>query len=161
MLTPFRVDTNSLVITERLNAIGYDVRLKAVVADHVDELVRVLEGALAWADLIVVTGGLGPTEDDITRDAVARVLDAPMTIDERIVAKIQERFARRGMKMTENNRRQAMVPGGAEVLENANGTAPGLWLTRGRTAIALLPGPPREMTPMLDAIIRDRLAPKT
>src|SRR5213076_562280 len=70
MLTPFRVDTNSLVITERLNAIGYDVRLKAVVADHVDELVRVLEGALSWADLIVATGGLGPTEDDITRDAV-------------------------------------------------------------------------------------------
>ncbi|HEV3141295.1 MAG TPA: competence/damage-inducible protein A [Vicinamibacterales bacterium] len=162
MLTPFRVDTNSLVITERLNTIGYDVRLKAVVADHADELVRVLEGALSWADLIVVTGGLGPTEDDITRDAVARVLATPMSIDERIVATIQERFARRGMKMAENNRRQAMVPRGAEVLENAHGTAPGLWLTHGRgTAIALLPGPPREMTPMLDAIIRDRLAPKS
>src|SRR6059036_3534199 len=93
MLTPFRVDTNSLIVTERLNAIGYDVRLKAVVADHVDELARVLEGALAWAELIIVTGGLGPTEDDVTRDAVARVLDAPMSIDERIVAKIQERFA--------------------------------------------------------------------
>src|SRR5438309_8655115 len=118
MLTPFRVDTNSLVITERLNAIGYDVRLKAVVADHVDELVRVLEGALAWADLVIVTGGLGPTEDDVTRDAVARVLDAPMSVDEAIVARIQERFARRGMKMTGNNRRQAMVPLGAEVLEN-------------------------------------------
>jgi len=89
MLTPFRVDTNSLHITERLNAIGYDVRLKAVVADHVDELARVLDGALSWADLIVVTGGLGPTEDDVTRDAVARVLDAPMAIDDRIVAKIQ------------------------------------------------------------------------
>ena len=161
MLTPFRVDTNSLVITERLNAIGYDVRLKAVVADHVDELVRVLEGALSWADLVIVTGGLGPTEDDVTREAVARVLEAPMTVDEGIVARIQERFARRGMTMTDNNRRQAMVPRGAEVLENANGTAPGLWLTRGRTAIALLPGPPREMTPMLDAIIRERLAPRS
>src|SRR5260221_306250 len=81
--------------------------------------------------------------------------------DEGIVARIQERFARRGMTMTDNNRRQAMVPRGAEVLENANGTAPGLWLTRGRTAIALLPGPPREMTPMLDAIIRGRLAPRS
>src|SRR5436190_14626246 len=159
MLTPFRVDTNSLHITERLNAIGYDVRLKAVVADHVDELARVLEGALSWADLIVVTGGLGPTEDDVTRDAVARVLGAPMAIDDRIVAKIQERFARRGMQMTDNNRRQAMVPRGADIIENANGTAPGLWLTRGRTSIALLPGPPREMKPMLDAIIQDRLAP--
>ena len=77
MLTPFRVDTNSLIITDRLNTIGYDVRLKAVVADDVDELARVLDGALAWADLIVVTGGLGPTEDDITRDAVARLLDVP------------------------------------------------------------------------------------
>jgi nicotinamide-nucleotide amidase len=161
MLTPFRVDTNSLVITERLNAIGYDVRLKAVVADHVDELARVVEGALAWADLIVATGGLGPTEDDITREAVARVLDAPLALDERIAATIEARFARRGMKMAANNRRQALVPRGADVIENANGTAPGLWLTHGRTAIALLPGPPREMTPMLDAIIRDRLAPKS
>jgi nicotinamide-nucleotide amidase len=72
MLTPFRVDTNSLIVTDRLNAIGYDVRLKAVVADDVDELTLVLEGALAWADLIVVTGGLGPTEDDITRDSARR-----------------------------------------------------------------------------------------
>ena len=75
MLTPFRVDTNSLFITERLNTIGYDVRLKAVVADDIGELARVVESALAWADLIVITGGLGPTEDDMTRDAVARVLE--------------------------------------------------------------------------------------
>src|SRR5262247_4529517 len=94
MLTPFRVDTNSLFITEKLNAIGYDVRLKAVVADEVAELARVIEGALDWADLIVVTGGLGPTEDDVTRDAVARVFEAPLAIDDRIVAAIQERFAR-------------------------------------------------------------------
>ena len=82
MLTPFRTDTNSLFITERLNAIGYDVRLKAVVGDDAGELARVLEDALAWADLIVITGGLGPTEDDITRDAVARVLDVPLDVDE-------------------------------------------------------------------------------
>src|ERR1700750_3401212 len=89
MLTPFRVDTNSLFITERLNAIGYDVRLKAVVADQVDELARVIEGALTCADLIVVTGGLGPTEDDITRDAVARVLGVPMDLDEAIVDRLR------------------------------------------------------------------------
>jgi nicotinamide-nucleotide amidase len=159
MLTPFRVDTNSLTITERLNTIGYDVRLKAVVADHVEELARVLDGALTWAELIVITGGLGPTEDDITRDAVARVLDAPLDIDERIVERIAQRFAKRGLTMAAINRRQAMVPRGATVLENPNGTAPGLWLERGRTAIVLLPGPPREMTPMLDAVIRERLAP--
>ena len=147
MLTPFRVDTNSLTITERLNAIGYDVRLKAVVADQVDELARVVDSALAWADLIVVTGGLGPTEDDITRDAIARVLDAPLAVDEAIVDRIRERFAKRGMRMPDNNRRQGMVPRGAVVLENRQGSAPGLWLERGSTAIVLLPGPPREMTP--------------
>ena len=157
MLTPFRVDTNSLVITERLNQVGFDVRLKAVVADHVEELARVLEGAMAWADLIIVTGGLGPTADDITRDAVARVLDLPVEIDEQIVDRIRDRFARRGLTMPEINRRQGVVPRGATVLANPNGTAPGLWLERSRTAIVLLPGPPREMTPMLDAVIRDRL----
>ncbi len=160
MLTPFRVDTNSLFITERLNAIGYDVRLKAIVGDDVDELAQVLQGALDWADLIVVTGGLGPTADDITRDAVARVLGTPIDVDESIVDRIRARFALRSMTMPEINRRQAMVPRGATVLDNPNGTAPGLWLERGRTALLLLPGPPREMKPMLDAVIRDRLAPK-
>src|SRR5437867_3179529 len=110
MLTPFRVDTNSLLITDRLNTIGYDVRLKAVVADDVDELARVLEGALAWADLIVVTGGLGPTEDDITRDAVARVFDMPLDVDERIVERIRDRFARRGMSMRGRSRSTANGP---------------------------------------------------
>jgi len=148
MLTPFRVDTNSLFITERLNAIGYDVRLKAVVADDVDELALVVRAAMEWADVLVVTGGLGPTEDDITRDAVARVLDVPLEVDEAIVERIRDRFARRGLTMPEINRRQAMVPRGAVVLDNPNGTAPGLWIERGRTALLLLPGPPREMKPM-------------
>ena len=161
MLTPFRVDTNSLIVTERLNAIGYDVRLKAVVADQVDELARVVEDALEWSDVLVVTGGLGPTEDDITREAVSRVLGAPLAVDEAIVERIRQRFARRGMTMPDNNRRQGMVPRGAVVIDNPNGSAPGLWLERGSTAIVLLPGPPREMKPMLDAVIRDRLAPRT
>jgi nicotinamide-nucleotide amidase len=161
MLTPFRVDTNSLFITERLNTIGYDIRLKAVVADDIGELARVIESALAWADLIVVTGGLGPTEDDMTRDAVARALGIAIDVDESIVERIRERFARRGMTMPEINRRQAMVPRGAEVLPNPNGTAPGLWLEKNATAIVLLPGPPREMKPMLEAVIAERLAPKS
>ena len=161
MLTPFRVDTNSLFITDRLNAIGYDVRLKAVVADDVSELARVIESALGWADLIVVTGGLGPTEDDMTRDAVARVLGIALDLDETIVERIRERFERRGMTMPEINRRQAMVPRGADVLANPNGTAPGLWLEQGGTALVLLPGPPREMKPMLEAVIAERLAPNS
>jgi nicotinamide-nucleotide amidase len=161
MLTPFRVDTNSLFITERLNAVGYDVRLKGVVADEIAELARAVESALGWADLIVITGGLGPTEDDMTRDAVARALDIPLDVDESIVDRLRERFARRGMTMPEINRRQAMVPRGADVLPNPNGTAPGLWLERASTALLLLPGPPREMKPMLDTVIAERLAPKS
>jgi nicotinamide-nucleotide amidase len=110
------------------------------------------------ADLVVMTGGLGPTEDDLTREAVARVLGRTLEIDERIVEGLKERFAKRGLRMTDNNRRQAMVPSGAIVLENPNGSAPGLLLTHERTDVVLLPGPPRELEPMLDALIRDRLA---
>ena len=160
MLTPFKVDTNSLLITERLNAIGFDVRLKAVVTDDVAEIAAVVRAALAWADVLVVTGGLGPTEDDLTREAVSSVLGVALEIDEGIVEALRERFARRGFVMSENNRRQAMVPKGAIVLENRNGSAPGLMLTSNGSDIVLLPGPPREMTPMLDAVIRDRLAAK-
>ena len=160
MLTPFRADTNSLVVTERLNSIGFDVRFKAIVGDDVDELADVLKGALAWANLVVMTGGLGPTQDDITRDAVARVLQLPLDVNETVIDRIRERFTRRGLTMPEINRRQAMVPRGAALVNNPNGTAPGLWLEHGSTSIVLLPGPPREMTPMLDTVIRDRLAPK-
>ena len=158
MLTPFKTDTNSLVITERLNEFGYDVRLKAIVGDDIDELVGLLHTVASLADLVMITGGLGPTADDITRDAVARLAGVGMDEDERIVTRLRERFARRGVKMTDNNRRQALVPHGARVLENPNGSAPGLWLTHGRTELVLLPGPPREMTPMLDAFVREHIA---
>jgi nicotinamide-nucleotide amidase len=161
LLTPLRVDTNSLAITERLNAIGCDVRLKTVVGDSVDDLGHVFESALGWADLVVFTGGLGPTEDDVTRDAVARVLQAPLEENSTVLERIRARFARRGMAMPDINRRQAMVPRGATLVDNANGTAPGLWIEHGRTAVVLLPGPPREMTPMLDAVIAERLAPRS
>ena len=161
LLTPFRVDTNSLAITERLNAVGIDVRMKAVLGDDLDELARGFSAALEWADVIVFTGGLGPTEDDLTREAVARVLDLPLDIDQPTVERIRARFERRGMTMPENNRRQAMVPRGATLLDNPNGTAPGLWLEHGSTAVVLLPGPPREMTPMIEAVIAERLEPRS
>ena len=161
MLTPFRVDSNSLFITERLNEIGVDVRLKVVVGDDVEELAELLRGALAWADVIVMTGGLGPTEDDVTRDAVARAFNVPLELEESIVDRIQERFARRGLAMPAINRRQAMVPRGATVLPNQNGTAPGLWLERGSAAIVVLPGPPREMKPMFETVAQERLLQRT
>jgi nicotinamide-nucleotide amidase len=161
LLTPFRVDTNSLFVTERLNTVGYDVRIKNVVGDDVDELSAVVRESLTWADVIVLTGGLGPTADDITRDAVAQVLELPFDEDEATLTRIRERFARRGMVMQEINRRQAMVPRGAILLENPNGTAPGLWLEHGTTALVLLPGPPREMKPMFETVVRDRLTPRS
>src|SRR5947208_7399990 len=158
LLTPSRTDTNSLAITERLNAVGIDVRFKVIVGDDVDELSEHFTRALALADVIVLTGGLGPTQDDVTRDAVARVLNLPLEVDEPTVERIRARFARRGMTMPEINRRQAMVPRGATLIDNPNGTAPGLWIERGRAAILLMPGPPREMTPMLERVIAERLA---
>jgi nicotinamide-nucleotide amidase len=161
MLTPFRVDTNSLIVTDRLNAIGYDVRLKVVVGDQIEELGQVLEAALGWADLVVMMGGLGPTDDDITRSAIASVLGTPLEIHEDVVDRIRERFARRGMSMPDINRRQGMAPRGATLLDTPNGTAPGLWIERGSTAIVVLPGPPRELTPMLERVVRDRLAART
>jgi competence/damage-inducible protein CinA-like protein len=161
LLTPFRVDTNSLAITERLNAIGYDIRFKAVLGDDVEELARVLGAAFGTVDLIVTTGGLGPTEDDITRDAIARTLSLPLDMHEPIAERLKARFAERGLAMPDINRRQAMVPRGATVLENRNGSAPGLWIERGGTSLLVLPGPPREMIPMLEVVIDERLAARS
>jgi nicotinamide-nucleotide amidase len=161
MLTPLRVDTNSLAITERLNAIGCEVRWKIVVGDDVGELARTVGPALGAVDVLVFTGGLGPTEDDVTRDAVARALGIPLELDDALMEQIASRFAKRGLAMPAINRRQAMVPHGATVLPNPNGSAPGLWMEHDGTALVLLPGPPLEMIPMLEAVIRDRLAPRT
>src|SRR5262245_14130167 len=157
MLTPFRVDTNSLVVTDRLNAIGFDVRMKVVVGDDVQELTSVITSALEWADALILIGGLGPTDDDITRQALSDVLQAPLELDDAVPEKIQQRYRRRSIAMPEINRRQALVPRGAVVIDNPNGTAPGLWIEHGSTAIVVLPGPPREMTPMIETVVRDRL----
>jgi nicotinamide-nucleotide amidase len=161
LLTPLRLDTNSLHITERLNAVGYDIRFKAVAGDDVAELARLLEHALGAVDLVVSTGGLGPTADDITREAVARVFGVPLDVDESIADSIRERFSRRGLAMPAINRRQAEVPRGATVLDNPNGSAPGLYLERDGKVVVVLPGPPREMKPMLDGVIADRLRPRS
>lgn len=158
MLTPFRIDTNSLFITEQLNALGIDVVCKSIVGDDRVELARAIEGALSRVDLLVLCGGLGPTDDDVTREVAATVLGRALHEQPAITAHIQRRFLERRMTMPEINRRQAMVPDGADVLPNVNGTAPGLWIDTGGAVVILLPGPPRELKPMLRTLVDGRLA---
>ena len=158
LLTPFRADTNSLTLTTRLNDLGIEVIGKSIAGDDVARLVTLVREALGRADLVVLTGGLGPTEDDVTRDAVARALDLALAEDVSILQAIEARFSRRGMPMPAINRRQAMVPHGAVVLANPAGTAPGLWIGLGDKAVALLPGPPRELRAILDGDLAPRLA---
>jgi nicotinamide-nucleotide amidase len=158
LLTPDRLDTNSLFITGCLNEIGIEVQAKSVVGDDAERLRAVFADALERADFVVLTGGLGPTDDDLTRDVMADVLERALEYDARVFDGIERRFAVRGLRTPEINRRQAMVPRGAVVLENRNGTAPGLWIEHHGKTIALLPGPPREMQPMMEDLVRDRLS---
>ena len=152
LLGSTRTDTNSLYLADRLSALGIDLRIKCVVGDDRDDLAMMFRHAFSRSDLIILTGGLGPTDDDLTRDVVSDVLGLPMTADESIVTKIRGRFQRRGMTMPEVNRRQAQVPRGAVVLDNPNGTAPGLYIEHEGKIVVLLPGPPRELQPMFDLL---------
>ena len=158
LLTPEKTDTNSLFITQVLNDLGLAVAFKSIVGDHRAELTSHLAHALQRHRVVIMTGGLGPTDDDLTREVVAGHLGLPMREDAAIVECIERRFASRGWKMPAVNRRQALVPRGAAVLDNPNGTAPGLWLEHEGAVIALLPGPPREMKPMMAGEVRARLA---
>src|SRR5688572_4045134 len=161
LLGSTRLDTNSLFIAERLSAIGIELRSKAVVGDDRDLIAELCRQALTRVDLVVLTGGLGPTDDDLTREAVASVFGLPLVENTGIADLIAARFARRGLKMPDINRRQAQVLEGAEVLENPNGTAPGQYLDRGARAVVLLPGPPRELKPMLSALCDRTLVHRT
>ena len=161
LLTPFRSDTNSLFLTLKLNELGIDVRSKTIAADDEAALEDILAHALSRTSLVITTGGLGPTADDVTRDAVSHLLKVDQHEDASIVARIQERFATRGLEMPDINRRQARVPRGATLLENARGTAPGLWIEHGGRIIVLLPGPPRELQPMFERLVMPRLAERT
>ena len=157
LLTPTRIDTNSLFITKCLAEHGISVRVKTIVGDAREDLRAVFCSALSRSDLVVLSGGLGPTDDDLTREVVAEALGRTMRVDAEIVERLRARFARRGLDMPDINLRQAQVPDGAEIVSNANGTAPGLWLEHGDRTIVLLPGPPRELKPMIEALARERL----
>jgi nicotinamide-nucleotide amidase len=158
LLTPFYLDTNSLFLTDRLNSLGIEVRFKTVVGDRADDLATVLKQALSRSPLIILIGGLGPTEDDLTRPVVAEVLGRGLHEVPEIRRKIEERLARFGRPMAENNLRQALVPEGAAWLENKQGTAPGIWIEQDRNLVVLLPGPPGELEAMFDAACMPRLA---
>jgi nicotinamide-nucleotide amidase len=158
LLTPDRLDTNSLFLTEELNKLGIEVVRKTVVGDSPGNLRDAFAGALERVELVISCGGLGPTADDLTREAVAELLGRKLQRDDRIVQAIEARFRSFRREMPEINVRQAMVPEGAEALDNPRGTAPGLWIEQGERIIVLLPGPPREMRGIFEAEIGPRLA---
>jgi nicotinamide-nucleotide amidase len=146
------VDTNSAFIAEQLAAAGIDLYFKTVVGDNEGRIESALRQALERADIVIAAGGLGPTEDDLTRSVFARVLGRHLVLNEEILETIRRRFASRGLIMTANNEKQALVPQNAIILENPRGTAPGLFMrtgARGEKAVVAMPGVPSEMKPML------------
>jgi len=161
MLTPFRQDTNSLYLTEKLNEIGVAVAFKTIVGDRCKDLVSAIRTALGRVDIVLIMGGLGPTEDDLTREAAAEALSITLRRDAGQVAALHARAATWRITMPSNNLKQADVLQGATLLQNANGSAPGQWLDVAfedyRKLVALLPGPPHECKPLFDAEVLPRL----
>jgi nicotinamide-nucleotide amidase len=164
LLTPHRMDTNSLYLTEQVNLLGIDVVFKSIVGDNLRRLVAAAQHSLFRSEIVIFSGGLGPTEDDLTREAVAEALGLTLQRDPEILRSLEQRFAARGWKMAANNAKQADVIEGATALANPNGTAPGQWLAGtfdGRERIiVLLPGPPFELKAMFEAEVRERLRAK-
>jgi nicotinamide-nucleotide amidase len=161
LLTPYRQDTNSLYLTGKLNELGVEVSFKTIVGDRRSDLVSAARIALARADVVIFIGGLGPTEDDLTRECVSETVGRPLRRHARLIEELRARFAARGWKMPENNERQGDVIEGADVLENKRGSAPGQFLhiddEHGNAIIMLLPGPPHELTAMFEEQCLPRL----
>jgi nicotinamide-nucleotide amidase len=160
LLTPYRLDTNSLFLTSQLNQLGIRVIHKSVVGDSPDEMRSSFRQALDRAEVIVSSGGLGPTDDDRTRQTVAELLARKLNVDEAVLRHIRERFQRfrPGRVMPEINARQALVPEGATILPNPNGTAPGLWLESNGHVLILLPGVPAELRGLFESQVKPRLS---
>jgi nicotinamide-nucleotide amidase len=162
MLTPHRQDTNSLYLTAQLNDLGVQVAFKTIVGDNLDHLTGAARNALARADIIIFSGGLGPTEDDLTREAAAAALGIGLHRDPAILTDLYKRFAARKMVMPANNAKQADVLEGATVLANPKGSAPGQLfdaVVNGfRKIVILLPGPPGELKPLFEQVVKPLLA---
>ncbi|HKD44174.1 MAG TPA: competence/damage-inducible protein A [Candidatus Angelobacter sp.] len=161
LLTPFRHDTNSLFLTSQLNELGVEVSFKTVVGDRMADLVGAARTALARVGIVIFMGGLGPTEDDLTREAVAETLGRGLERNQEFVEWLRARFADRGWQMPENNVRQADIIAGAEMLPNTRGSAPGQWVQAdiggAQRTIILLPGPPGELRSVFQEQCLDRL----
>ena len=164
LLTPFRQDTNSLYITQNLNELGVEVRFKSIVGDDRQGLVAAAKLAMRRSEITIFIGGLGPTEDDVTREAVAEALGLKLNRDPEVLAKLEERFARRGIKMAPNNVKQADIISSAIALPNPMGSAPGQWISGkydGKDRILiLLPGPPYELKALFETECIPRLRAK-
>jgi competence/damage-inducible protein CinA-like protein len=158
LLTPTRLDTNSLFITEQLNRLGIDVLEKHVVGDDLAGLTEVIRGSLSRVEIVILSGGLGPTEDDLTRAAAAAALGRDLVFSAEKESALIRRFSQLHRTMAENNRRQAYLIDGAEAMPNPHGTAPGQFYRTGNGALFLLPGPPRELKPMMAEQVMPRLA---
>ena len=148
-----RIDTNSVYIASRLAGVGISVRYKQVIGDRHSDIIQAISLAMERSGIIFITGGLGPTNDDITREAVAVALSRDLKEDEKALLNLELLYKKWGRRMSENNRRQAMVPEGALVIPNLNGTAPGLFLQAGEKLVFVLPGPPRELNPMVQNLV--------
>jgi nicotinamide-nucleotide amidase len=148
MLTPDRVDTNSLFLTAELNNAGIEVLQKHVIGDDRERIASAVRRAVRSVEFVIVSGGLGPTEDDVTRDAVSLALDRRQIFHAQISDAIEERFRRMNRVMPEINKRQAMVIEGAHILANDRGTAPGQWIEENNSVVMILPGPPHELKAM-------------
>jgi len=158
MLGPSRIDTNSLYLTDQLTTLGVEVVAKAIVGDDLERLTETIRAAMGRSDIVILTGGLGPTEDDLTREAVAAALGVGQAYRAEIFEGLVALFAKVGRVISENNKRQANVIDGADVLANLKGTAPGQWIRTPRGGVVmLLPGPPREMTAMWESQCYPRL----
>ena len=154
-----RVDTNSLYVARRLREKGILMDMKVVVGDHMDHLSWMVKKACQRAQLVILSGGLGPTEDDITREAVAAALKKKLVFQEQMLDDLKKIFQRRGMTMPEINARQAFIIEGSEVIANPVGTAPGLYLAEENCKVLLLPGPPNEMIPVFEDVFSRHIAP--
>ncbi len=152
------VNTNAAYIAKELAAIGVDVYYQTVVGDNNERLEESLNLAFSRADIVIMTGGLGPTYDDLTKETVAKYFNVPMEVDQASLDSIRGFFKKIGAEMTKNNEKQALMPKGATVFHNNWGTAPGLALTDGKLTAILLPGPPGEMKPMFAAYVIDYLS---